>query len=247
MRLPFYAPIALLVAMAGPAAASTWQLSFEGEITSITEYAGSISTETRGTYNYHGDSFGLGQTFTGTITITDEVQPSSTLADDPARDIYPAVIDLSLTTGGLTWSMGSTYPSYAQVWNDDPDFSTDLFSAGGNTYDRPIDLGPGADLSGFTLHLSDHTESVFGSTELDAALEDLAGYENAVEPFDYFSISFLQFSQGGGVEDRYVFWDGTVTQLSVQQMLPAPVPLPASLPLLVVGLGALAALRRRRG
>lgn len=240
--------IVALAVSAGSASSATWNIMFEGEIGTITEYQGTISTETRGTYDFASGAFHVGQSFSGSITIEDSAEPGSTLRDDPTKDIYSSVVGLDLLVGAHRYSMGTSYTSYAQVWNAGEPSYWDAFSAGGNTYDRTLDLGPGDDLSSFTLHLFDQTASIFDETDLRSALSLLSGYgETAYAPFHSASISLLHMSERGGELDKYLFWDGGLTRLSFKEVSePAPVPLPASLPLLAGGLGGLIAVRRLR-
>ena len=236
--------VVLAIWSASTCAASTVKIEFEGFISSITEYVGEIATETRGVYNFHENRFSLGQAFSGYFVLDSSAVPGSTLADDPERDIYGAVTDSYLKVDELIYSKGSTYPSYAQIWNRGPDETIrDVFTASGNTYIRPFDLGPGDDLSSFTLSLFDRTGDVFDSTSLIGALNKLSSLPDAAAPFESANISLLHKSQGDEIENRYVFWDGSLTTVKVI----VPVPLPAALPLYAAALlGGTIVIRRKK-
>ena len=217
LRNCFFAAAALLSI---DAYGAKWELNFTGKIDDITEYLGDISNAGKGDYNFHGDRYFLGQDFSGYILIDDEVEANSTLADDPKKDIYSGVLDLELDIGGHTYRKGNDYPDYVQIWNDE---NPDNFSAGGNTYDRPFYMGPGLDLSSFTVHLFDYSNTVFNSTSLPSALNILRSSENVLGEFDYKQLNFIHVSQGDGVSNQYLSMGGELQTLTV-----SPVPLPAS-------------------
>ena len=236
-----------LIVGASTSSATLWQLDFNGQISSITEYLGEIATNTKGDYNFHQNRFYIGQNFFGNIVIDDSVLPGSTLANDPEKDIYSAVINSYLDIDGYVYQKGNTYPSYAQVWNrDEPNVIKDVFTAGGNTYDRPFYMGPGTDLSSFKASLFDRDGDVFSSTNLVQTLTELNLMNNIVQQFEYANLGFLHFSQGANVTNQYLSMDGNFATFTVSQIPTAPVPEPSTILLMGIGLLGLVAIKSRK-
>lgn len=153
------------------------------------------------------------------------------IANDPERDIYAGVFDQYLNIDGYIYGKGSTFPTYTQVWNrGEPNANKDVFTAGGNTYDRPFYLGPGDDLSSFQISLFDRDGDVFDSTNLYGALDVLSSSASILDLFEYKNLSFLHFSQGASITNQYLFMDGEFQTFSVSKL-----PTPNSIWLLLIG------------
>lgn len=227
--------------------ATIWQLDFDGQISDITEYLGEIATETKGAYNFHDDRFYVGQSFYGNFIIDDSVLPSSTLADDPEKDIYSAVIDSFINIEGYTYKKGSTYASYAQIWDrGEPNFIKDVFSVSGNTYIRPFDLGSGSDLSSFRVNLFDRDGDIFSSPNLVDALKNLSLMDDIAQQFEYANLGLLHMSTGESVTNEYLFLDGSLNAVTVSLHNSNPVPEPSTILLLGSGLLGLGWYGRKR-
>lgn len=226
------------------ASAALWRLDFSGEVSSITEYLGEISSDTRGVYNFHDGRFFLGQTFSGHVLLNGDAVPLSTLAGDPEKDIYAAVIEIEVDLEGLVYQKGGGSPSYAQVWNRAaPNPNKDVLSVSGNTYVRPFEIGEGSNLSSAILSFFDRDGDVFSSTSLEAAIIALSSFDNFSGEFETANFRILHYSTGSDVVDEYVAVDGGISSAAFTEV--AVVPVPAAALLFISGLGVIATVIRR--
>lgn len=176
-----------------------------------------------------GAGVGIGSTITGTFTYDPTESPDST----PSCCGGGTLGQYNDPFGNLSASIGSVTSSsaYSQIQvidnsaseGDSIRFSTDDKVGGSGT-------GLAYDASGSQVGFISNTGSVFSSVSLPASLS-LSDFET--DAYFFFS----------GRNDRFVtdFLIADITRLEL-----APVPLPAALPLLLAGLGALGLVARRR-
>lgn len=225
--------------------AELWRLDFNGQISSITEFLGEITTENRGDYNFHDDRFYVGQDFSGYIVLDDSALPGEMFADDPDKDLYSATTDSYLDIGGYVYEKGGAHPGSVQIWNrGEPEYYKDVFTAGGKTNAMPFYMGPGSDLSSFHARLYDKDGDVFSSTSLIQSLTELSMMGNIVQQFEHASLGFIHNSQGDDVTNQYLSMNGIFSEVTVSQI--AAVPIPAAVWLLGSGLLGLIGIARRK-
>jgi hypothetical protein len=213
------------------------KVDFTASISGITEYLGEISTETRGDYNFHNNTFSLAQSITGFLIYDTTSEQGSTLKDDPTSDIYSSVIDFEISFGTLGYNLNGwpyqfEHRGYSIICNDQESsirdvasFSSPLF------YTQPISLGDGDEIASATMRLFDRDGNAVSSTKLPTELD--------LSDFEYKNISFLQFTRyGSSFTRRFLFMDSTLTSLSFSNITTVnePKSLYLMLTLLVAGM-----------
>ena len=213
-----------------------YKISFSGEVSEIFEYLGTISTETKGNYNFHSGRYFNGQSFNGFFIVDDSTPAGCCELENPNKDIYSSVVSRLLNIGGYIYS-DFDYISTSQVWNSSGNI--DLFHLTGNTYVTPFVMDPNADLSSISLNLYDHDQSVFSSTSFSDAISILNN--NTLAEFEYRGLTLMHFSSGPDINNQYLRVDGYINTISISE-----VPLPAGIYLFLSGLVGLGAVRLRK-
>lgn len=157
---------------------------------------------------------------------------SSTVVDVTGLGKLVSIGDTITVTGGTDKAAGDVRDIYAFSSATDFTISLSAFSVTSGS-------------SGWTLFVDDgefngKPDDLVGFTRTSGAVADLMGTQSA-------GAYFLRIAEGrDGISTSYSFSVTAVGQAPVRQQDPSPVPLPAGLPLLIGGIGALAWMRRRK-
>lgn len=208
-----YLLFSALIFAAFPSKADLIKLDVFAKVSSISEYLGNISTETRGNYNFHQNNIVFGMDVSAFFIFDTEALKSSTFASDPTIDIWKSVVDASITLGELIydqsgWPYGFPMSANIQVWNDrqvtsHPDIVT---YSGGVFYTHPLDLGPGEEIAGIDASFFSYNSDVFETTHIPTNLD--------LENFSYKNLSFIQFTKSDSLEiQRTLHVNSTITSV----------------------------------
>jgi hypothetical protein len=213
-----------MTALPGLGSAAILQISYTGEVVQLTNFGvpGAFAI---------GADISVGDAVAGTIVYDSTAGASSTTA---TSSDYPA-LSFAMSVGGFSYTAGA---GNIFVGDDNmagssaPLRDSVIISAYSPT--GPAVAGQTADRLQFSVGGTD--TSILSNTDLVGGADLLALL--AVDTLGG-NTSFLAFANGDTA--RY-----QVTGLQVTDITPSEVPLPAGLPLLMAGLGALTALRRRK-
>lgn len=182
-----------------------------------------------------------------TYTYDFSASLSNRVSSDPATTIVDTAAAFSSITGTITLddtvlSSGSFSSTYAA-----PIFTVDQFSTSGVQPSSSTLVGNGSSLDQIASLTAPSTSPSDFFDRIDFILRDTTATALSSTDFptfidlDDFNISVLFFYSSSTFARERV--DFTITDLTLQT---AVVPLPATLPLMMVGLGGLALMRRRQ-